>query len=464
MTVPTTQKEQIRPKTEVKKEAAGGKATQAESTISKPVAQPTKMQENFPKVTSETYLFSPNEKRLSRMKILALVSWQGDSADLTKRFEEKGMKIAKIPQSEAPRALEVGIVDGVLTTSKDLIDELKKKFPEGVILRNYTESSLTDSTASSTTDDKGIGVLKVKLIEQNWGILPAGTKVNARGKEVALKRDVVGVDLSLQIINTSSNKTIIPEWILLNKNNDFVCVFRLKDKDGKNLAEGRAFIPGDKATTIYLQSTYKGFDDLLKGEPLFLSDRTQNVKWQLMPIPDRATLIKNRQSKIEKTQSNNKNQEPNSFNVFSKTENSQVRNDNDNSRKKLYITDSIKIPLRSGPNANAKILGILTSGQKLKIIDKSPDEKWSYVSDFTGKEGWVLTTYLLDEADGEFPNNALVTNKIKITLRDGPGSSHKVIGILESGEEVGLLESGDEWTKVSTKTGLAGWAMTHFLQ
>ncbi|MFC1882705.1 hypothetical protein ACFL2S_14590 [Thermodesulfobacteriota bacterium] len=39
-----------------------------------------------------------------------------------------------MPETEAARALEVGMVDGVLTTSKDLIAKLKKRHPEGVVL------------------------------------------------------------------------------------------------------------------------------------------------------------------------------------------------------------------------------------------------------------------------------------------------------------------------------------------
>lgn len=155
------------------------------------------------------------------------------------------------------------------------------------------------SIATKNFTDTSIGFLKVKLIKQNWSIMPAGTKAYAGGKEYSIKEDLAGIDLILRISNTSSEKIIIPNWILLDKNKDPVAPFRLTEKDGKKYIKEKVFIHGNKTKLIYLRSTYKSLNDKLKGEPLFLVDRGQNFIWPLMRIPDRATLLKNRQSKIK---------------------------------------------------------------------------------------------------------------------------------------------------------------------
>lgn len=56
-----------------------------------------------------------------------------------------------------------------------------------------------------------------------------------------------------------------------------------------------------------------------------------------------------------------------------------------------------------------------------------------------------------------------VNDVIKITVRTGPGISHKVIAMLQSGEMVEILEENDEWSRVRLQDGKEGWALTRFL-
>lgn len=56
-----------------------------------------------------------------------------------------------------------------------------------------------------------------------------------------------------------------------------------------------------------------------------------------------------------------------------------------------------------------------------------------------------------------------VNDVIKITVRTGPGISHKVIAMLQSGEQVEILEENDEWSRVRLPDGKEGWALTRFL-
>ncbi|MFO7560571.1 MAG: TIGR04211 family SH3 domain-containing protein [Desulfobacterales bacterium] len=56
-----------------------------------------------------------------------------------------------------------------------------------------------------------------------------------------------------------------------------------------------------------------------------------------------------------------------------------------------------------------------------------------------------------------------VGNILKVTLRTGPGLDHKVIQMLESGQEVDVLEPGKDWSRVLTMSGNEGWILTRFI-
>ncbi|MCK4985747.1 MAG: TIGR04211 family SH3 domain-containing protein, partial [Desulfobacterales bacterium] len=68
----------------------------------------------------------------------------------------------------------------------------------------------------------------------------------------------------------------------------------------------------------------------------------------------------------------------------------------------MYVSDILKLTLRTGPSTENKILAVIESGQMLDIV-KIGDE-WSQAQLPSGKEGWVLSRYLT-------PNE---TNNIKL--------------------------------------------------
>jgi SH3 domain protein len=61
----------------------------------------------------------------------------------------------------------------------------------------------------------------------------------------------------------------------------------------------------------------------------------------------------------------------------------------------MYVTDLIKLTLRSGPSTEYKILDVVESGQQVEILESGED--WSLVRLADGKEGYVLTRYLTPE-------------------------------------------------------------------
>ena len=61
----------------------------------------------------------------------------------------------------------------------------------------------------------------------------------------------------------------------------------------------------------------------------------------------------------------------------------------------MYVTDRLKLTLRSGPSLEHKILAVIESGQQIELLE--PGEDWSLVRTAGEKEGYVLTRYLLPE-------------------------------------------------------------------
>jgi len=61
----------------------------------------------------------------------------------------------------------------------------------------------------------------------------------------------------------------------------------------------------------------------------------------------------------------------------------------------MYVTDVLKLTLRSGPSTGHKILAVVESGQQIEMLE--PGEDWSLVKIGDDKEGYVLTRYLMAE-------------------------------------------------------------------
>ena len=60
-----------------------------------------------------------------------------------------------------------------------------------------------------------------------------------------------------------------------------------------------------------------------------------------------------------------------------------------------YVTDSLQITLRTGPQLDRKITAMLKSGQSMEIIEKG--DEWSQVVLPSGREGWVLNRFIKTE-------------------------------------------------------------------
>jgi len=58
----------------------------------------------------------------------------------------------------------------------------------------------------------------------------------------------------------------------------------------------------------------------------------------------------------------------------------------------LYISDFLRITMRTGPGIDNKIIEMIESGQTVTVLEQGPE--WTKIQLPTGKEGWVLNRFL----------------------------------------------------------------------
>jgi len=68
--------------------------------------------------------------------------------------------------------------------------------------------------------------------------------------------------------------------------------------------------------------------------------------------------------------------------------------------------------------------------------------------------------FLVSTANAE---TMYVSNIIKITLRTGPGTDHRVPKMLESGQKVEVIYQEEDWSQVRLLDGKDGWLLNRFL-
>lgn len=65
--------------------------------------------------------------------------------------------------------------------------------------------------------------------------------------------------------------------------------------------------------------------------------------------------------------------------------------------KDFYVSDRMQITVRTGPTTDNRVIEMITSGDQVTILEETNDG-WAKVRTATGKEGWVLRRFLVDEA------------------------------------------------------------------
>ncbi|MDP7417082.1 MAG: TIGR04211 family SH3 domain-containing protein, partial [Desulfobacterales bacterium] len=72
----------------------------------------------------------------------------------------------------------------------------------------------------------------------------------------------------------------------------------------------------------------------------------------------------------------------------------------------LYISDFLRITMRTGPGIDHKIIEMIKSGQSVTVLEQGPE--WTKILLPTGKEGWVLNRFLTPK-----PPSGLLLKKLE---------------------------------------------------
>ena len=60
-----------------------------------------------------------------------------------------------------------------------------------------------------------------------------------------------------------------------------------------------------------------------------------------------------------------------------------------------YISDAVKVTMRTGPGNDRKIISLLSIGTKVEVVQ--PGDEWTLVRLANEKEGWVINRFLTDK-------------------------------------------------------------------
>ncbi|WP_270670894.1 SH3 domain-containing protein [Paraclostridium bifermentans] len=137
---------------------------------------------------------------------------------------------------------------------------------------------------------------------------------------------------------------------------------------------------------------------------------------------------------------------------------------------KTKVVTATSLNVRSGPSTSNSLIGSLKQNDKVEVISES--NGWSKVK-FSGKEGYVSSTYLKDSDGGntgggsENPNPNPSNNKIvtatSLNVRSGPSTSNGVIGSLKQNDKVEVISESNGWSKIKFN-GKEGYVSSAYLK
>ena len=127
--------------------------------------------------------------------------------------------------------------------------------------------------------------------------------------------------------------------------------------------------------------------------------------------------------------------------------------------------------IRSGKGTDTSIIGGLTQGSVVTILDNS-DANWVKIRTAGGIEGYVAREYLTgaetpsEPTTPETPSETTTAtvNADVLNVRSGKGTDTSIIGTLQNGEIVTVLDNSDAgWVKIRTVSGLEGYVAREYL-
>ncbi len=83
----------------------------------------------------------------------------------------------------------------------------------------------------------------------------------------------------------------------------------------------------------------------------------------------------------------------------------------------MYVSDKMKITVRSGPGVNRKIVAMIESDDLVEILESDTDKGWTQVRIPNGKEGWVISRFLTSKQPSRILLERLEKKYEELTIR-----------------------------------------------
>jgi muramidase (phage lysozyme) len=124
--------------------------------------------------------------------------------------------------------------------------------------------------------------------------------------------------------------------------------------------------------------------------------------------------------------------------------------------------------LREGPGTSHSILAVLSENEQVEVVERSGDTGWVRVKSSSGTVGWAFAEYLELVSLGVVEEGTILSvTATALNLREGPGTSYSVLGVLSQDDQVQAVERSGEygWIHVeSLSSGMQGWASARYLE
>ncbi|WP_040207840.1 SH3 domain-containing protein [Neobacillus jeddahensis] len=127
------------------------------------------------------------------------------------------------------------------------------------------------------------------------------------------------------------------------------------------------------------------------------------------------------------------------------------------------------VNVRSGPGLSYPLVTVATRGEKFEIVKEKDD--WIEIKLSLGKTGWIVNWLVTMENDQKTTSSASSSgsnqtiakaNTDQLRVRSGPGTSFRIVGLLNEGQEVTVLDQNEYWYKITSTFG-DGWVVKDFL-
>ena len=97
------------------------------------------------------------------------------------------------------------------------------------------------------------------------------------------------------------------------------------------------------------------------------------------------------------------------------------------------------------------------------LIERSPSGNHIDENELAMKKYTILVISLILALMSGQAYGAYVSNNLKITVRTGAGTDHKIIAMIQVGQNVEVLKTSDGWTQIRLPEEKIGWVLSRFL-